>query len=134
MPHAACTFGFPIHNIEASPVVRSLTASSPPFRMTSQEVRSKKSEIRLQILDCRFLAFLQSPAASTAASSSDTTFSFTLALVTRITDTTTIALPARMNRSTFSCNTSHPRNTATTGFTYAYVDTFEVGTCSSSQM
>jgi hypothetical protein len=55
---------------------------------------------------------------------------FTFALVTKMTDRTTIALPARMKRSTRSCRTSHPRKTATTGFTYAYVETFDVGTCS----
>jgi hypothetical protein len=42
---------------------------------------------------------------------------FTLALVTNTTDAITIALPARMYLSTFSCSTNHPRNTATTGFT-----------------
>jgi len=55
--------------------------------------------------------------ASTAGSSSATVFSFTLALVTRITETTTITLPITMKRSTRSCSTNHPRNTATTGFT-----------------
>src|SRR5580704_12487890 len=71
---------------------------------------------------------------STSGASSATLVSFTFALVTRITDSTTITLPITMKRSTRSCRTSQPRNTATTGFTYAYVDTFDVGTCSSSQM
>jgi len=46
MPHNACTFGFPIHNIEASPVVRSLLAAAPPFRMTWQEEESAISNLQ----------------------------------------------------------------------------------------
>ncbi len=44
MPTAAYTFGFPIHNIKAFPVVRSLMAAAPPFRMTSQEEESAISK------------------------------------------------------------------------------------------
>ena len=46
-------------------------------------------------------------------------FAVTWALVTRATEATTIALPARMYPLTRSCSTSQPRNTATTGLTYA---------------
>jgi hypothetical protein len=59
----------------------------------------------------------QSPAVSTAGNSSLAVFSFTLALVTRITDSTTTALPAKMKPSTRSCRISQPRKTAITGFT-----------------
>src|SRR5258708_40084742 len=72
--------------------------------------------------------------ASTAGNSSATVFSFTFALVTRITDSTTITLPIKINRSTRSCRINHPRKTATTGLTYAYVATFDVGTCAISQL
>ena len=51
--------------------------------------------------------------------SSVTAISLTFALVTRITESTTTALPDTMNPFTRSCRTNHPRKTATTGFTYA---------------
>ena len=102
------------------------------MRRKRKRTRLQSLDFRLQIADCRLkieektveygtdnLKFLQSPAASTAGSSSAIVFSLTLALVTRMTDSTTIALPARMKRSTRSCRISQPRNTATTGFTYA---------------
>jgi hypothetical protein len=59
--------------------------------------------------------------ASTTGNSSATifSFSFTFALVTKITDSTTTPLPITIKRSTRSCRISQPRNTATTGFTYA---------------
>ena len=69
-----------------------------------------------------------------ASTTTTISFSVTFALVTSITDSTTTTLPTKMNRSTRSCRTNHPRNTATTGFTYAYVDTFDVGTCFNNQM
>ena len=40
-----------------------------------------------------------------------------------------IAVPVMMYPSTRSFMISQPRNTAITGFTYAYVDTFVVGAC-----
>src|SRR5258708_19959165 len=72
--------------------------------------------------------------ASTAGNSSATVFSFTFALVTRITDSTTITLPIKINRSTRSCRINHPRKTATTGLTYPYVDTFDAGPSPSNQI
>src|SRR5712692_7490314 len=61
--------------------------------------------------------FIQSPAASTAGSSSATVRVRTLALVTSTTEATTTAVPSTMKWSMRSCRTSHPRKTATTGFT-----------------
>src|SRR4051794_6012419 len=49
------------------------------------------------------------------------------------TDNTISSAPARIVSVTFSPRISQPRNTAITGFTYAYVDTFEIGACWSSQ-
>jgi hypothetical protein len=73
---------------------------------------------------------------SPTVSSSDIAgfFELTLALVTATTEAIMMALPASMYLSTLSCSTSHPRNTATIGFTYAYVETFDVGACPRSQM
>src|SRR5207247_7143974 len=59
---------------------------------------------------------------------------FTSALVTSATDATTIALPARIYGVMGSCRISHPRKTATTGFTYASVETLQVGNWPRSQM
>src|SRR6185369_6159718 len=56
-----------------------------------------------------------------------------LELVTRATAATIITIPAPIYQSRRSPAINHPRKTATTGFTYAYVATLGVGTCSSSQ-
>src|SRR5437867_11634943 len=77
---------------------------------------------------------VQSHAVSMACICSVEVLVFTSALVTSATDATTIALPARIYGVMGSCRISQPRKTATTGFTYAYVETFEVGTWPRSQM
>src|SRR2546425_12612014 len=68
---------------------------------------------------------VQSHAVSMACTCSVEVLVLTSALVTSATDATTIALPARIYGVMGSCRISHPRKTATTGFTYAYVETFE---------
>ena len=62
---------------------------------------------------------VQSHAVSMACTCSVEVLVLTSALVTSATDATTIALPARIYGVMGSCRISHPRKTATTGFTYA---------------
>ena len=54
-------------------------------------------------------------------------------MITAATATTMIAPPSRIAGVTDSPSSSAPRRIATTGFTYAYVETFEIGAFWSSQ-